>query len=114
MPQRKRSSYALRLLGFSCAAMTDRAQPVTLCCMRNAVALANKVHGIRQAPPGLGVGHRADSNWTCRSANTSGIAETTPAARGHIYLWLRLPDERTLVGIAERYATMRRNPVSPC
>jgi hypothetical protein len=53
--------------------------------MSNAVALLHEVYGIRQAPPGLGVGHRANSNWTWWNANTSGIPEAMTTARGHSF-----------------------------
>jgi hypothetical protein len=55
------------------------------CGMRNAIALTHEVDSICKLPAWLGVGHRADNNWTGRNVDPWGIAETT-AAGGHGYL----------------------------
>jgi len=65
--------------------MIAAAQPGDPCRVRNAVALSHEVDSIRQAPSGLGVGHRADSHWTGWNAETSGIPEAMTTARGHSF-----------------------------
>jgi hypothetical protein len=56
-----------------------------LCGMRDAIALTHEVDSICKLPAWLGVGHRADNNWTGRNVDPWGIAEAT-AAEGHGYL----------------------------